>query len=370
MTQPRTVVQLLDFVPNGRRSMDAFLLLLTQRLGERGWRTVFVFAGEPSEDFRRQLEGLNAEYLVQPLPGPVSAAVKLGRRLRSHHASVLQTHFISKFERNLLPLKLASGIPHLVVTDHSSGAPSPKSGVRLVLSRVRGRIAAAYVNHVIGVSEFVRKRDVEQVHFPAKQVSVVHNGVDVERYKPVPATPNASFTVAYAGQLIPQKGVSTLIEAVAILRHEGRAIRLDIAGVGAHEAQLRAQSRAANLDDVISFHGHIDWVHRLFSSADVVVVPSTWEEAFGFVVAEAAAAGGCLLVSDAGALPELVGGEPRAGLIFRRADAADLADKLRYLMDHPQERGRLRARARELAVQRFSLNAMVDGYVSYFERLA
>lgn len=370
MPAPLTVAQVLDFVPNGKRSMDAFLLLLTDRLRRTGWRTVFVFAGEPAPAFREALASLDAPYLVQTLPGPIGSAWQLGRRLRAFGPAVVQTHFISKFERNLLPLRLACGAPHLLVTDHSSGSASTKWGVGRLLARARGRLAARYVDHVICVSEFVRRRDVEQVHFPGAQVSVVYNGVDVERYAPAPRAAHEAFKIAFAGQLIAQKGVSTLLRAVALLRARGCPVELDIAGIGPHEAALRQECAQWGLAACVRFLGHIDGVHRLFCDADAVVVPSEWEEAFGFVVAEAAACGACLVVSDAGALPEIVGTDGRAGLVFRRGDASDLARTLLRVWTHPEQAESMRRGARELARARFSLQSMVEGYGSYFDALS
>lgn len=365
-----TVVQLLDFVPSGRRSMDTFLLMLARRLQERGWRTVFVFAGEPSAGFQSELQVLDCPFMVQRLPGPVSAALRLGRALRAYRPSVLQTHFVSKFDRNLLPLRIASGVRHVVVTDRLSGAASRKSFMAAMLSRVRGRLTASYVDHVIAVSEFVRKRDVTDGHFPAGQISVVYNGVDVNRYVPTPRPAAGEFSVAFAGQLIPQKGLPTLIEAVRLLHRGGRKLRVRIAGVGNQEAELKHQCADAGIEQIVTFLGQIDWVPRLFGEADVVVVPSVWEEAFGFVVAEAAACGACLVVSDAGALPEIMGADGRVGRVFRRGDAFGLAEELRWLMDHPQEREEMRRNSRLLAVERFSLDSMVDGYCSVLDRFA
>lgn len=362
----KVVVQLLDFVPNGGRSMDRFLISLAERMREDGWDTVFVFAGEPNDIFREQLEALPASFVVCKFPGSLWRAIKLGWRLRDYHASALQTHFISKFERNLLPFKLASGIRQVIVTDHSSGTVSRKSGVLSLLARWRARIAASYIDRVVAVSQFVRRRDVVETHFPDAKVTVVHNGVDIDRFAVRAPTPQTLFTVAYAGQLIPQKGVLGLIRAVQMLLSEGESLRLRIAGTGAQEAELKAYCDSQSLHRHVEFLGHIDGIERFFGDADVVVVPSEWAEAFGFVVAEAAACGACLVVSDAGGLPEVIGSDGSAGLVFRRGDAAHLAEQLLRLKRDPALRQRLRAGAAERAHRLFSLERMVEGHAAQF----
>ena len=98
----------------------------------------------------------------------------------------------------------------------------------------------------------------------------------------------------------------------------------------------------------------------------MVVVPSEWDEAFGFVVIEALACGAAVVTSDAGGLPEVVG---NAGLTFGRGDPEDLASVLRDLFDHPDRIANYRSRARARAEQ-FSLDRMVAGYVAVYEELA
>src|SRR5262249_6102126 len=124
-----------------------------------------------------------------------------------------------------------------------------------------------------------------------------------------------------------------------------------------------------HLTNRVTFLGQIDWIARLFSSATIVVVPSEWEEAFGFVVAEAMACGACLLSSDAGAIPEVIGSGGEAGLLFHKGDPADLSEKLYQLLTNPARRDRMRIAARARAVEHFSIERMVDGYVSLYEEL-
>ncbi len=65
--QDRTIVQLLDFRPQVCRSMDIFLLRLAEALQERGWRSVHIFSGEPSESFRARLRDLESPYFLTEL---------------------------------------------------------------------------------------------------------------------------------------------------------------------------------------------------------------------------------------------------------------------------------------------------------------
>lgn len=365
----KTVVQWLDFVPNGWRSMEQFLFGLDQAMRERGWQTVYVFAGEPSEFVKTHLHALGSPYLVSVNPLAHAEAVALGGELRAWRPALIQTHFLSKFDPALKCVKLHSGARRLVVADHSSGAVSRKPWPLLALAWLRGRWTARHVDLIVGVSDFVCRRDIEEVFFPAHQVVCVHNGVDLKRFVP-PARPahNDVFTVAFVGQLIEQKGVQTLIAAIKVLRDEGMSLRLLIAGQGPHGEALRQQVQQAGLNERVDFLGQIDWAVRLYGEADVVVAPSEWAEAFGFVVAEAAASGGCVVCSDAGGLPEVLGGDGLAGRMFPKGNVAALASVLRELHADPAQRQRLRVAARQRMQVAFSLEAMIEGHARHLDQ--
>lgn len=360
---------MLDFVPRSTRSMEAFLLALAARLRANGWRSVHVFAGQPSEGFRARLRELESPYHLASFQPTWRTALSLGRELRRYHADILQVSFMSPFGLALPLLRCAAGSRSVVVADHSSGPATRRAGISKLLACGRGVLAGAYIDRVITVSEFIRKRDVERMHLAPEKMRVVYNGIDVQRFSPRPSAKSSHPVVAYAGQLIRQKGVMTLLEAVKRLQDgKGPAFRVLIAGRGRDEAALRLFARRQALTNV-EFLGHIDGVQRLFALADVVVVPSEWDEAFGFVVAEAMACGACVLASDAGAIPEVVGSDGDAGCLFRRKDAGDLAEKLRNLLANEALRRSMGTQARRRIADCFTIDRMVGGYVGVYEEL-
>jgi len=154
--------------------------------------------------------------------------------------------------------------------------------------------------------------------------------------------------IGFLGRLAPEKGVVTLANAIGLLLAKGADVRAVMAGDFRFVASRRRREVEAALDGL---NGHVErlgWISRdvLLESIDVLVVPSIWEEPFGLVAAEAMAAGVPLVVSDAGALPEVVGsGYP---WVFRRGDAGSLATVLQRMRANPDavEAARLTARRR------------------------
>ena len=376
---PRPVVAVVaDFVPDmdGRRSMEAFFLAQAEALRAAGWGVVHAFAGEPSATIAERLAALESPFLASRLKRNPGETDRLGRWLAGHRPRVIQTQFFSAFDPEVYRLRRASGAKSLVVVDQSSGVASARRGLKRLAARARGAVFGRRLDQVVAVSEFVRKRNVEQVHLPASKVRVVHNGIDVERFSrdsrdDRDRAGGDEFVIAFVGQLIPEKGVDLLLKAVHELgRDPGPCrLRVRVAGVGSQEAELRSYATENRLD-CVEFLGRIDWIPRLFAGADVAVVPSAWDEAFAFTAAEALACGTPVVASDAGGIPEVVGDDGAAGLLFRRGDADGLRRALASLMADPARRRRMGEAARSRAVERFSIGRMVAGHVAAISDLA
>ena len=364
-----TVVQILNFHPHGQRSMEMFLISLAERLRAEGWRTVHVVCGEPGDYFREESRRLHSPYITTRLPPNYLDAIRLSSQLRVYQPALINTIFLSKFSLPLLLLRRLSRSKHLIASDETSGSASLKGSIKRSLAKIRGRLVAHEFDLVIAVSDFVKQRNIGQSFLPSHKIRTVHNGVEMARFEAVRRTRYETFTVAFVGQLIPEKGVACLIEACRQIAATGeRRLQLLIAGHGWQREALENRCRADRLD-YVHFLGQIDSVPQLMASADVVVVPSEWEEACGFTVLEGMAAGACLVVSDAGGIPEMIGCSGEAGVVFRRGDVESLKTQLVELMNSPERRQQLRERARARALGHFSLGRMVEEHASAYLRL-
>jgi len=148
----------------------------------------------------------------------------------------------------------------------------------------------------------------------------------------------------FVGRLVSEKGLDDLLAALVRLREASLAPYLTIVGDGPERGALEKRARDLVLTAQVNFVGtkSAAGVADLLQRHEILVVPSRYEEAFGVVALEGAACGCVVLGSDGGGLPEAVG---PAGLTFRRGSIPDLADRLRYLLEHPESREQLRTRA-------------------------
>lgn len=367
----RLIAQVLDYTPTAHRAMDAFLVEFVAALAARGWRSALVVSGAPDPRFLERIAPYDVPLLVTPRTfATMTARHWLGvvRFLRPLRPFAIQSHYISPFHPWLHLTRLLVGA-RLVVTDRSSGQISEKTPVGEMMATLRGRLAGRLLDRVVAVSEFVAQRDIERAHLPSRKVVRVHNGVDLTRCRPRGngRHPGPATRIGYAGQLRREKGVATLLEAFARLAAERPGVELRIAGDGPLRAELEDWCRERGLGGV-TFLGQIEDVADLFATTDIVVVPSEWAEAFGFVVAEAMACGTAVVGAAVGAIPEVIGEGDEAGLLFQAGDAGALHERLRYLVDHPEARRALGRRARQRATTSFSLDRMVSEYVAVYER--
>lgn len=136
-----------------------------------------------------------------------------------------------------------------------------------------------------------------------------------------------TITVGFLGRLVPEKGLLVLLDALA----RDPRLRLRVGGTGPLGAELPSLAAAAGIGGRVELLGAIDPgdIPEFLRSLDVLAVPSlptpSWTEQFGRVAVEAMACGVPVVSSDAGALPDVVGG---AGIVVPGGDAAALADAL------------------------------------------
>ncbi len=360
------LMYLMGYEPRGTRTVDHAILGLARSAAATGWRVTFVFTAHPPEAFRDALAATGAEYAVFSYPLTWRGARKLARTFRGTEPHLLLTSYLSPFHLPILWLKLSRFARRLVVIDHASGSGSSPGLLGRLLRRVRGWLVGRIVDRFIAVSGFVAHRQRERAYLPAAKVQVIPNGVDCKQYTATLRPVDAIVQVAFAGQLIPEKGLKTLLEAYRrVLSERPDGLALTIAGQGPQREELERYCRDHALDRV-RFLGHTDEIPALFGRADVVVVPSEWGEAFGLVAIEAMASGAAVLTSDAGGLPEVVGD---AGVVFRAGDVADLAAKLQALVVSRSERERLGTLARARAEEQYSLSRMIDGRLAMCDRV-
>ncbi|WP_256841505.1 glycosyltransferase family 4 protein [Ornithinimicrobium cryptoxanthini] len=181
--------------------------------------------------------------------------------------------------------------------------------------------------------------------------------------------PSEVSRIGFLGRLAPEKGITVLLESLAVLRDRDLRVEALIAG----ESRFTSAAEAEEIQGVLARAGaHIvlgGWMDRdsVLSQIDVLAVPSVGPESFGLTAAEAMAAGVPVVVSDAGALPEVVGeGHP---FVARRNDSGDLARVITKLLEDPSAAIAATQAARERWEREFSPVAGSARFVGLLKHL-
>lgn len=125
------------------------------------------------------------------------------------------------------------------------------------------------------------------------------------------------------------KGTHTLAQAIKLLNEsEQYRFQLIIGGESKFINKKISDQVDKSLDELGDAVTLLGWVtpEELFAQIDILIVPSEVEESFGLVASEAMSGYQPLIISDAGALPEVTG--PAYPWIFPQGNAAELATKI------------------------------------------
>ena len=254
----------------------------------------------------------------------------------------------------------------------------PPSQLRTSLpGRLAGRVLDwALSDGVVAIGPSAEE-NLASTGIPHEKIHVMFNGV--EALKPVSPEERQrlreelgfapeDFVVGILARIEIYKGHGTLLEAVRELAGEGRRVKLLVAGQGSFEPELRL--RCADLPpDTVVFAGFVERVERVLGAMDLQVNASYESETSSLSLLEGMSMGLPAVASDCGGNPYLIR-DGENGLIFPAGDSGALAERIRRLMDAPEERAEMGRRAREIFQAHFTGETFAKNVEQvYFELL-
>jgi glycosyltransferase involved in cell wall biosynthesis len=244
-------------------------------------------------------------------------------------------------------------------------AAEPRWGMRALARRWYGFLkmqerVAPRLRQVITVSRTSADDVSRYLGVAPGRIATVAIGIDSEVFKPQPwvsRLPARLVTTASADT--PLKGLKYLIEAFADLVRTRPELELVVVG-RARKGPTLDLLESLNLSSRVRFVHDLsgEALAALFASATICVTPSLYE-GFGLPAAEAMGCGAPVVVTDGGALPEVVGD---AGVVTAKADAAALAEAIGALLDDPLRRRALSAAGVARAQALFSWDRVAERY--------
>ncbi len=223
--------------------------------------------------------------------------------------------------------------------------------------RMQARVARS-VRLVLAPSASSGRDIVREFGVDAARVRVVLLGVD-DGFVPPTTRRVRGRILAMASADAPMKGIATLLEAFAKLRTERPELELLLV------TRPQPGGRTEQLLDALAIRDQVRFVHgvddaelvTLMGSAEVACVPSLYE-GFSLPTAELMATATPLVVSRAGAIPEVVGPDGLCADLVAPGDVGQLASVLAALLDDPVRRARYGAAGRRRVEELFSWRAV------------
>ena len=171
--------------------------------------------------------------------------------------------------------------------------------------------------------------------------------------------------ILYIGALAESKGVDILIDAFAGIVKVFPDAHLQIAGRGALESSLKDRIKFWKIEKNVEMLGFADRkkVLSLYQNAYMFVMPSVWFEAFGLVIPEALACQTPCVGSDVGGISEQLK-ETGFGFVVPPRDSHALAEKIIYLLNHPDEAQKMGQMGREYVLKKYD----PDQYINELEK--
>jgi glycosyltransferase involved in cell wall biosynthesis len=198
----------------------------------------------------------------------------------------------------------------------------------------------------IALTEFARRKLIEG-GLPANRIQVKPNFVlpdpGSKWAEMRPAEDGSGGYALFVGRLVQAKGVFTIMKAWEQLAQ----IPLKIAGDGPCREQVEIPIQAGRVPSV-SYLGRLTRPDTLetMKGARFLIFPSEWYEGFPVTIAEAFATGVPVICSRLGSMQEIVD-DGRTGLHFEAGSAEDLATKVRWAWEHPDEMDAMGRNARQ-----------------------
>jgi glycosyltransferase involved in cell wall biosynthesis len=342
------------------------LLMLLENLASERWRPTLLLNDAASADRLAALgAGLGVPVARVPeMPlglGGARRAPALARLLRRESPDLFHAHLSAPLSTKWgLSAAVLARVP-TVATVQLVPAFEPDRAARLQL-----RALASGVDRYIAVSEDIARELRSRFHWPARKIEVVRNAVAVERFeRPRSDALRAELSggrelpiVLTCARLGDQKGHPVLFRAAA----ETPGAIFALAGDGPLRGELEGEAARLGLADRVVFLGRRTDVPDLLAACDVFALPSLYEGT-SLAVLEAMAAGRAVVSSSIGGTDELIE-DGVSGLLVAPGDAAALGGAIRRLLDDPELRHSVAARARERARTEFTpqeMAARVEG---------
>ena len=325
----------------------------------------------PLLDFVRDDVKVDWGFRRGPL-GPLLALPRIQSWLRRWKADCVFTVGLGdKLFLGRIAARLAN-VPVILSGLHST--PGPEHLGRSVVGRWNRHLM--FLNSgVVTVSEDMRDYLIQHDGYPAARCRVLANGVDTEKFRPRPPsaeicaelgvqpdTPVASIVAT----LRPEKRHDLFLQAAQVVAEQLPETQFLIIGGGPLRAEYESLAEKLGIRERVHFLGSRNDIPDLLALSDVVCLASTDVESAPICMLEAMATGRAQVAPAIGGVPKIIE-DGVTGLLVPPGDGKALGEAIYRVLADKALSNRLGEASRARALDRFSLEAMVQSYEDLIE---
>ncbi|MCQ1059915.1 glycosyltransferase [Photobacterium sp. DNB23_23_1] len=240
-------------------------------------------------------------FLNKPHGRDIKTIFKLRRLIRTLQAKVIHSHHLGPLLYSRAASLGLKGITHIQTEHDSWHLEDPKQ--RLLTRSLLAGSNIQLVADAPRIADHLESQGISADH-------VIINGIDTHHYVPGQANqarhhlqvPTDKLIIGCAGRLVREKGIDTLLEALAALPEVYHVV---VAGHGPERIQLEHLSQQLGLSERVHWLGRCDNMLNFYHAIDLFCMPSR-QEGLPLALLEAQACGKPVIASDVGGIPDLI----------------------------------------------------------------
>ncbi len=268
-----------------RGGVEEHVLGLLKNIDKDKFEPILVCPEKLIGLLQEDLEDLKVKYYAIDIRRwkNIKEIFKFIKIMRDEKPDIVNSHLFgaTKFAA---PLAKLSGVAKIIETAHL------REGWRKGIKKAYfvDRFFYRFVDKIIAVSNAVKEYLVNEKRIAEGKIEVIHNGVDLEKFKPgdtfllkqgdrSPKNGTSPLLIGVIGRLEPQKGHKYLLEAIKLLDGELSNVKFLIVGDGALRNELENKCRDLKIEEMVEFLGFRKDIQDIFQKIDLVILPSLYE---------------------------------------------------------------------------------------------
>ncbi|MDG6994443.1 MAG: glycosyltransferase family 4 protein [Nitrososphaerota archaeon] len=217
---------------------------------------------------------------------------------------------------------------------------------------------------IVAVSNFTKRSACRIFGIPSDKVRVIYNSIAPNSF----LSPSRSFKyqvtdapfILYVGRLEKSKGIEYLLEAISLIKQQGKLLRLVVIGddSSAYAKSLKRHVFRNGIEDRVRFEGRVsdEDLREAYFASSLVVLPSMME-GLPTTLLEAMAAEKPCVATRVGGIPEIVH-DGTTGLLVGPADSTNLAKAILRIVENPTSAKSMGKVGREVLESKFTVDKM------------